>query len=1067
MKIDKLQNQSDNLSVAHVKVQFDKHEISVQNTPFGVRLMMREGFPAGELGSPAFPAKIIRVVIAPFTDAERIDVKIEKTVVLKEGPVLVAPLQKPQPGAKAQKPEGENDKILHFKADEQEQVMLERHRKCDSKRIDDMEKKFDAVEPFPVPELHLPNTELYAKAFKSPDDVVRIIKTEHAGPNSVLILEVKPIRYTKDGGIELCTDIDVAIYSRAAQKMESTHTKALLRNATQANRIMDELKATVINPVDIIDWGSLLPYFFKYNYVVITDNYSWNAMTMTRGAFIGDQVAHYNRLADWKEKRGITSIVITITDIVGGRYGNHTSGARDLQEVIRNFLKWALAQWNTSWVLLGGDVNVVPVRNAPGASEGHIGVQTANNPPDNNQSFWTGAFLKMNVVNPGTWWPGNWAPLLVNATTGALIPLDTAGTSSGTTPGWFYCTDNTYATRTTTRTQFVRVNGPAALVNTTLQWLYEWNTIPTDFYYSSLVGPNYDVAGRHDWDLLDNGIYGQHTNDADMDGINYFPDVSVGRAPTSSAEQARVFVNKVIAYEQLRDPAGNALDTTWLHRMALVSSNWGGRWGIYNSAAFPPPDFNFNHPAGQAHTIIKLPSTDFALNFNYNLLAVISDTDVRTMPYNDTGGRGWYYCKGPADLTPSGIAFDFFFFHYFFPIPSPWIAVRGAAAELTPSYFILDHGDADGSMQDQETLRKQVDTELPLLTEFSRLYEDLVDLNPADLGAAPAEVLSTTALQNAINRKQHFVSLSGHGNSGGCCGYSSAVVAASNNGSHTYIAFADSCLTNQFDDNDAVSEHSLFHPDGGAVAYIGNSRFSWIGVGDNFQRAFFHRMTTTRHLGHLNDTRVSMVDEGTGFWRLYNKWVVYAQNLMGDPEMPVWTRTPLIMIPSIPTEWDVRKPLPIHTDHRVIFIRLPLPGVFAHIQQGTLQRTGTTNAAGDVTLSITGFTSGPAELTLSKIGYKPVIATINILVPAWVKGPIKFIRHQEASDTTTEIGLQIGNGTTATVRVYRATKSLPDYGIILDAATDAFVTGREISFFVNADREHGLIEKFRFEAGVA
>jgi hypothetical protein len=32
----------------------------------------------------------------------------------------------------------------------------------------------------------------------------------------------------------------------------------------------------------------------------------------------------------------------------------------------------------------------------------------------------------------------------------------------------------------------VRVEGPASLVNPPLKFLYDWNTLPTDFYYASL-----------------------------------------------------------------------------------------------------------------------------------------------------------------------------------------------------------------------------------------------------------------------------------------------------------------------------------------------------------------------------------------------------------------------------------------------------------------------------------------------------------------------------------------------------------------------------------------------------
>jgi hypothetical protein len=125
-------------------------------------------------------------------------------------------------------------------------------------------------------------------------------------------------------------------------------------------------------------------------------------------------------------------------------------------------------------VLLGGDANIIPTRLVPGERRGYIGVDMAN-PPGVQPVFWTGGGLLMHALNPGERWPGGTPHVLVNPGNGTLIPYDAAGTSNAATPGWYYTTDNTYSVRTPNRTEFVVVNGPAALINTTLQWLYEWN----------------------------------------------------------------------------------------------------------------------------------------------------------------------------------------------------------------------------------------------------------------------------------------------------------------------------------------------------------------------------------------------------------------------------------------------------------------------------------------------------------------------------------------------------------------------------------------------------------------
>ena len=95
---------------------------------------------------------------------------------------------------------------------------------------------------------------------------------------------------------------------------------------------------------------------------------------------------------------------------------------------------------------------------------------------------------------------------------------------------------------------------------------------------------------------------------------------------------------------------------------------------------------------------------------------------------------------------------------------------------------------------------------------------------------------------------------------------------------------ADSCLTNKYDYEDSVGENALKHENGGAVAYIGNSRYSWVGLGDEFRLEFFKTMQMSRHLADLNDSRCNFANHND----IYKLWVILAQNMNGDPEMPVF-----------------------------------------------------------------------------------------------------------------------------------------------------------------------------------
>jgi hypothetical protein len=545
----------------------------------------------------------------------------------------------------------------------------------------------------------------------------------------------------------------------------------------------------------------------------------------------------------------------------------------------------------------------------------------------------------MKVVNPGDWWSASTMNLLVNAATGGLIPYDAAGTSSSASPGWFFTASN-WTTRSATTTQYVVVNGPAGLVNAELMFLYPWNTLPTDLYYASLAGwvVGYETVNlgwfsfqipyvyepAHDWDAVGNGVYGQHRADGtDLDGVHLATDLSVGRAPVETAAQANTFVDKVLAYERAGGiPYLFSADPDWPTRVVLASSDWGGPTWFTATAATTPGNGQYHHDAAASQSLLKKDGAPDS--FDFELIAHVSDSVRRVLPYKSTinsAVRGWYYARSATDLRINEFTVPLPWGTFHIPMTSEWMVVHGTLSDRTPAAFQLDSTGQDGSMSDQEELRQQIRNELPAIDEFTRLYEDELDLTLAERVAAPVEYLTAARLQAALNTRPHFMSLSGHGNSNGCCGGSVGLANALTNGIRGFIGYADSCLTNQFDTNDAFSEALITNPNGGAVAYVGNTRFSWIGVGDNFQRAFFHRLTTTRHLGLLNDSRIDVFGT-TGSWEGYERWAIFTLNLLGDPELRLY-RGPLpgirivikapfkeIQLEPIPVPWPPKGPIP-------------------------------------------------------------------------------------------------------------------------------------------------------------
>ena len=636
------------------------------------------------------------------------------------------------------------------------------------------------------------------------------------------------------------------------------------------------------------------------DYLIVTDNKRWNEESMLPGTDQGNIVGEFQRLANWKKQRGLRTYIAKIEDIVDGTYGDFKTGARDLQEVIRNFLKSFCASKGVEWVLLGGDTRIVPVRKACGSAANQIRrgeapeAETGSVPDGvlsgDNTIAWKGSFLGMRVKldNSGNPVFGLTDHILTNYETGEIIPFDSAGSSNSTTLGWYFCTDDTFATRSVARTQWIRVNGPKNRINNTMVWYKNDNMIPTDLYYSSLYSSQYNQPGKHDWDKLNNGLYGQHKwNDPHMGGTDFIANIGLGRAPIDSEAEAKAFVDKILEYEKWdEDPANNPL--TRFRKMLFVSANWGTYHRMRQDGANANPPADNKYYANVASGYSLLSCTKLPPKVGTKLICHLTDTNRRELSYNadaDASNPGWYYAKSANDLSSSHTVWNFYIMTIKIPVPTNWIVVYGTdTAELTPIYYALDKDEADSSMTESETLRKWMKSHYHKINQIQRLYTDETDLNPIDYSDGSLRHLTAENLETALNMGPHFVSLSGHGNSNGVAYLSSDLVNRTINGRNTSIMFADSCLTNQFDVNDAMGEHAVKTVGGGAVAYIGNTRYSWIGVGDDFRLEFFKTMQTTRHLADLNDSRCHFANQNN----YYHLWVVFSQNLNGDPEMPVY-----------------------------------------------------------------------------------------------------------------------------------------------------------------------------------
>jgi hypothetical protein len=101
-------------------------------------------------------------------------------------------------------------------------------------------------------------------------------------------------------------------------------------------------------------------------------------------------------------------------------------------------------------------------------------------------------------------------------------------------------------------------------------------------------------------------------------------------------------------------------------------------------------------------------------------------------------------------------------------------------------------------------------------------------------------------------------------------------------------------------DHDTFAEHWLRSGTGGGVAYVGNSRYGWgcpgypgQCVSDLYSQQFMNSLFV-KELVHAGVVHADAKHSYAGIARSddYMRYAMYELNLLGDPEMPIWTDTP-------------------------------------------------------------------------------------------------------------------------------------------------------------------------------
>ncbi len=258
--------------------------------------------------------------------------------------------------------------------------------------------------------------------------------------------------------------------------------------------------------------------------------------------------------------------------------------------------------------------------------------------------------------------------------------------------------------------------------------------------------------------------------------------------------------------------------------------------------------------------------------------------------------------------------------------------------------------------------------------------------------------LNTANVKSQLNSGYNFVFMATHGNwniwametSGQYFRQTDAL--ALTNGAKQGHIYTMACLTSYFDgaNDPSLGEAFLRNPNGGAVSYIGCSRYGWgtpyygsnsieyhgtsIAYADRFYFYTFSNDTYghDHHLGaifglHKKDMAASSASAGAF------RWVQFGLNLLGDPELYVHTEDPHSFAPTFSAN--------INSGAQAYTVTTGVANALVCLRKGAeVYAYGKTTAAGSFTTQINPATAGTMQITISRYNYTAYQGSVTVSV---------------------------------------------------------------------------------------
>jgi hypothetical protein len=201
-----------------------------------------------------------------------------------------------------------------------------------------------------------PDQAIYGSSRPLPDVPAELGSQGSLAGHWIAGVRLHPVRYLpKEGKVILFTRIDFELELGGPQ----SSVPVRVRSAATEGLLRDVVRSLVINPDQVrekVGTGSHALDAGEVEYLIVT---------------VSPLVGRFQELADWKTLKGVPAEVVSAESI----YANYSG--RDNAERIRNCIIDYYTNKGLVWVLLGGDVNVVPYRGC----YGRVGSEIDNTMP--------------------------------------------------------------------------------------------------------------------------------------------------------------------------------------------------------------------------------------------------------------------------------------------------------------------------------------------------------------------------------------------------------------------------------------------------------------------------------------------------------------------------------------------------------------------------------------------------------------------------------------------------------------------------------------------------------------